>query len=79
MSNTPQRDKIDTFEDDISTRLESYATTHPNLVTLWKEYIRVKRVNYMKAMVDCDDVIRKLKANRDISTDTIVLLYALLD
>jgi hypothetical protein len=79
MSNAPQSDNIDTLEEDISTRLGFYENSHPNLVTLWKEYIRAKRVNYIKSMVDCDAVIRKMSINRDISTDTIALLYALLD
>lgn len=67
------------LEDDLMSRLNSYAESHPNVVTLWKEYIKVKRINYMKAIVDCDDMIRNLESNRDISVETIALLYALFD
>ena len=44
-----------------------------------KEYIKVKRINYMKAIVDCDEMIRNLETNRDISIETIAMLYALFD
>ena len=74
-----QCDNTNLLEDDIMSRLNSYIDSHPNVVTLWKEYIKVKRINYMKAIVDCDDMIRNLETNRDISVETIALLYALFD
>ena len=74
-----QYDTSNLLEDDLMSRLNSYAESHPNVVTLWKEYIKVKRINYMKAIVDCDEMIRNLQTNRDISVETIALLYALFD
>ena len=74
-----QCDNTNLLEDDIMSRLNSYIDSHPNVVTLWKEYIKVKRINYMKAIVDCDDMIRNLETNRDISVETIAMLYALFD
>ena len=72
-------DNTNLLEDDIMSRLNSYIDSHPNVVTLWKEYIKVKRINYMKAIVDCDYVVRNLETNRDISVETIAMLYALFD
>ena len=74
-----QCDNTNLLEDDIMSRLNSYVDSHPNIVSLWKEYIKVKRINYMKAIVDCDDMIRNLETNRDISVETIAMLYALFD
>jgi len=74
-----QCDNTNLLEDDIISRLNSYIDSHPNVVTLWKEYIKVKRINYMKAIVDCDEMIRNLETNRDISIETIAMLYALFD
>ena len=74
-----QCDNTNLLEEDIISRLNSYIDSHPNVVTLWKEYIKVKRINYMKAIVDCDDMIRNLETNRDISIGTIAMLYALFD
>ena len=74
-----QCDNTNLLEDDIMSRLNSYVDSHPNIVSLWKEYIKVKRINYMKAIVDCDEMIRNLQTNRDISIETIALLYALFD
>jgi hypothetical protein len=80
MNNTESPcDNTNLLEDDIMSRLNSYIDSHPNVVTLWKEYIKVKRINYMKAIVDCDEMIRNLQTNRDISVETIALLYALFD
>ena len=78
-STSSQCDNTNLLEDDIMSRLNSYIDSHPNVVTLWKEYIKVKRINYMKAIVDCDDMIRNLETNRDISIETIAMLYALFD
>jgi len=78
-STSSQCDNTNLLEDDLMYRLNSYADSHPNVVTLWKEYIKVKRINYMKAIVDCDEMIRNLQTNRDISVETIALLYALFD
>lgn len=78
-STSSQCDNTNLLEDDLMYRLNSYADSHPNVVTLWKEYIKVKRINYMKAIVDCDHVIRNLETNRDISVETIAMLYALFD
>ena len=74
-----QCDNTNLLEEDIISRLNSYIDSHPNVVTLWKEYIKVKRINYMKAIVDCDEMIRNLETNRDISIETIAMLYALFD
>ena len=74
-----QCDNTNLLEDDIMSRLNSYIESHPNVVTLWKEYIKVKRITYMKAIVDCDEMIRNLETNRDISIETIAMLYALFD
>ena len=68
---------LDILESSIIEKLETFQFSHPNLVSLWKEYIKIKRINFMKAIVDCECVIEKLSENRDISPETIVLLYAL--
>ena len=78
-STSSQCDNTNLLEDDIMSRLNSYIDSHPNVVTLWKEYIKVKRITYMKAIVDCDEMIRNLETNRDISIETIAMLYALFD
>ena len=72
-------ENMDILEIGLQNRLDEYRDSHPNLVKLWKEYIKVKRINYMKAIVDCDDMIRNLETNRDISVETIAMLYALFD
>jgi len=80
MSNTElSSDNTNILEDDVMDRLNSYAGSHPNIVSLWREYIKLKRINYMKSIVDCDIMIRTLETNRDVSVETIAVLYALFD
>ena len=46
--NSTQCDTTNLLEDDIMSRLNSYADSHPNVVTLWKEYIKAKKFYYLK-------------------------------
>ena len=68
---------LDTLENNMIEKLEEFQISHPNIVILWKEYIKIKRINFMKAIIDCETMIDKLSETRDIAPETIVLLYAL--
>ena len=68
---------MDMLETNLQNKLDEYRDTHPNLVQLWREYIKMKRISYLKSIVDCETVISNLINNRDISADTIIMLYAL--
>ena len=72
-------ESMDILEIGLQNRLDEYRDTHPNLVKLWKEYIKVKRISYLKSIVDCESMIENLINSRDISPDTIVMLYALFE
>ncbi len=72
-------ESMDILEIGLQNRLDEYRDTHPNLVKLWKEYIKVKRISYLKSIVDCESMIENLVNSRDISPDTIVMLYALFE
>ena len=70
-------ENMDILEVGLQTRLDQYSTSHPNLIKLWKEYIKVKRISYLRSIVDCESMIVNLTNSRDISPDTIAMLYAL--
>ena len=72
-------ESMDILEIGLQNRLDEYRDSHPNLVKLWKEYIKVKRISYLKSIVDCESMIENLINSRDISPDTIVMLYALFE
>ena len=46
-------ESMDILEIGLQNRLDEYRDSHPNLVKLWKEYIKVKRISYLKSIVDC--------------------------
>ncbi len=72
-------ENMDILEIGLQHRLDEYRDSHPNLVKLWTEYIKVKRISYLKSIVDCEDMITNLTISRDISPETIVMLYALFE
>ena len=72
-------ESMDILEIGLQNRLDEYRDSHRNLVKLWKEYIKVKRISYLKSIVDCESMIENLINSRDISPDTIVMLYALFE
>ncbi len=78
-SNDSHCNSTNILEEEVYIKLENYTDSHPNIVSLWKEYIKLKRINYMKSLVDCDAMITTLSVQRDISVETIALLYALFD
>jgi len=67
----------DILEEYIYSKLNNYAGSHPNIVSVWREYLKIKKISYMKAIVDCDVMIRNISNHRDVSPETIALLYAL--
>ena len=40
-------ESMDILEIGLQNRLDQYRDSHPNLVKLWKEYIKVKRISYL--------------------------------
>ena len=72
-------ENIDILEIGLHNKLNRYRNTHPNLVNLWMEYIKVKRISYLKSIVDCETMISNLTNSRDISPETIAMLYALFE
>jgi hypothetical protein len=67
----------DALEAYIHSKLNTHETSHPNIIEIWREYIEIKKNSYMKALVDCDIMIRNITEHRDISPKTIMLLYML--
>ena len=68
------------MENDISGvlgKLENYRLSHPNIYSLWTEYINIKKQSYRKALVDCDDMLSLMSNTQDIPRLSIYLLYAL--
>ena len=56
-------------------KLDSYIDTHPNIITLWKHYIRIKRESYKKSLEDCTKAMNLLLEKEDLNQETIMLLY----
>jgi hypothetical protein len=67
------------IEDYIYDKLNDYSQTHPNLTNVWRKYLQNTKIMYLQSLVDCDNMIRNLNNSRDVSLETIALLYALLN
>ncbi len=58
-------------------KLETYKSTHPNIISLWKHYIQIKREAFHKSLQDCQNCMDVLSIQSDIDMDTILFLYML--
>lgn len=67
----------DILETYIHSKLNIHEKSHPNIIGIWREYLDIKKKNYIKAIVDCDSMIRDITNHRDIAPETIILLYTL--
>ena len=61
--------------EEIVTKLNEYSITHPNIVSLWKHYIHIKRESYHKSIQDCKEEIENFTTRADMNIDTILFLY----
>ena len=58
-------------------KLETYGSTHPNVTSLWKHYIQIKRESYHKSIQECKDCMDLFLIQPDINKETILFLYML--
>jgi hypothetical protein len=59
-------------------RLEVYRESHPYLVAIWRDYIRIKEERFRDAIRDCEGVLQKLDDTEDIDMLTIATIIAVL-
>ena len=65
------------IEEYVYDKLNDYVISHPNLTNIWKQYLQDMKIKYVQSLVDCDNMMRNLDTTRDISSHSIMLLYAL--
>ena len=58
-------------------KLSEYKDTHPNIISLWKHYIGIKRESYHKSIHECTKAMKHFETHDDINSDVILLLYSL--
>ena len=63
--------------EEIVTKLNEHSETHPNIVSLWKHYIHIKRESYQNSIQNCLKAIDAFKEQSDIEMETILLFYTL--
>ncbi len=59
-------------------RLDQHASTHPNIVTLWREYLTIKHRRFIEVMAECETVIDRLAESDDLGRGAILAIYATL-
>jgi hypothetical protein len=62
--------------EEIVSQLEQYSDSHPNVTTMWREYIRKKHEAYYSALAHCRHVIARLNDTDDLSVLQIYSVYA---
>jgi len=59
-------------------RLEVYRESHPHLVAIWRDYIRIKEERFREAIKACEGVLRRLDETEDIDMLTMATIIAIL-
>ena len=59
---------------EIIEKLNLYTETHPNITTIWKHYMQIKRESYQKALLECETAINFFTIQSDLNIETVLLL-----
>ncbi len=59
-------------------RLEVYRESHPRLVAIWRDYIRIKEERFRDAVKACEEVVRRLDDMEDIDPLTMATILTVL-
>ena len=58
-------------------RLDEHKKSHPNISSLWREYIIKKHASIKESIITCNNVLEILQHNPDLTTSNIITLYAI--
>jgi len=58
-------------------KLNEYKDTHPNIISLWKHYIGIKRESYKNSIQECIKAIEHFETLEDVNSDILLLFYSL--
>lgn len=61
--------------DELITKLDTKMNTHPNISSMWKKYIQIKREKYLQNLTRCRTIINKMDSQPDIDYRTLVSIY----
>ena len=62
---------------DILSKIDNNSNTHPNLMGLWKNYLEIKKKNFMNACSQCESMITRLDSINDCQLSSILVLILL--
>jgi hypothetical protein len=66
-------EKIDTLIDEFKSKM----TTHPELATMWINYLTLKKAKYFEIEKRAECAIEYMNDISDISLETIIAIYSL--
>lgn len=69
-------DDTDDFQQTIE-KLKEATQSHPNLCTLWANYLILKKLAYDKALGEAKSILGTLSTTQDPDHETLIALYAL--
>ena len=70
---------MDALYENIVINMDEKKNTHPNIIKIWKKYLKYKKKIFVDDINQCNDVIQKLSTVNDLSTINIISLYILLN
>lgn len=70
---------MDQSFDAINRDLDRISETHPHLSRVWREYMKIKCLKFMKDMQSCNQMIGKTENIPDITPDQIIMTVNILN
>jgi hypothetical protein len=62
----------------IKNKMNNLEEKYPNLIEMWKKYIRVKKESLENGIEECEKALRIIEmSNHDLNKETITFLYLL--
>ena len=60
-------------------KLKKFEVSHPNLICMWRDYLRLKKMAYFDSLRNCEEMIEHLESTPDVTPQMLITLYFLLN
>jgi hypothetical protein len=65
---------METRISDLENKLDDRLGSHPTLVKLWKEYLKIKKRRFENDLIQCENMLDKIEEINDPSPEQLLLL-----
>lgn len=78
MENTNEIENINTIQNIFNTNINTIKLSHPNLYSLWNNYIIEKKKSLIQSMKQFNNIFDSIRNINDLSKEQIIILYEII-